>query len=321
MKILVCPLNWGLGHAARCVPIIRQLISEGNEVVIAADGLPNQFLHLEFPELRFLEAPTQNIRYSTGNSQIWAMLKSVPRIFYNIFQDHDWLRRLLKQEQFDRVISDNRFGCWNKKVFSIYITHQLMVKMPPVLKFMEPVIWRLHRFFIHHYDECWIPDLEGDENFSGDLSHRYPLPDNAHFIGILSRFQPLQNIIPNFDYETVIVLSGPEPQRSIFEKKMTEKFSIDTAKSLMIQGLPQQKQTTTQIGNLTKVSHLPTQEMVSFLKGAKKIIARSGYSTIMDLQTLDCLSKAILVPTPGQTEQIYLAELHKKRRNIENLQV
>ncbi len=102
---------------------------------------------------------------------------------------------------------------------------------------------------------------------------------------------------------------------------MTEKFSIDTAKSLMIQGLPQQKQTTTQIGNLTKVSHLPTQEMVSFLKGAKKIIARSGYSTIMDLQTLDCLSKAILVPTPGQTEQIYLAELHKKRRNIENLQV
>ncbi|MBP7369139.1 MAG: hypothetical protein KA976_05375 [Paludibacteraceae bacterium] len=319
MKILVCPLNWGLGHAARCVPIIRQLISEGNEVVIAADGFPLQFLQLEFPELRLLEAPSQIVRYSKGNSQVGAMIKSIPRFFGNILQDHYWLRRLLKQEQFDRVISDNRFGCWNKRTYSIYITHQLMIKMPPALKFMESVIWRLHRFFIHHYDECWIPDLEGEENFSGDLSHRYPLPHNAHFIGIRSRFQSLQNIIPNFDYETVMVLSGPEPQRSIFEEQLTEKFSKDTAKSLIIQGLPRQKQAITKIGNLTKVSHLSTQEMASFLKGAKKIIARSGYSTIMDLQTLDCLNKAILVPTPGQTEQIYLAELHKKHRNIENL--
>jgi len=196
-----------------------------------------------------------------------------------------------------------------------------MVKMPPELRLLEPIVWRLHRFFIHRYNECWIPDLAGNENFSGDLSHRYPLPDNAHFIGILSRFQQLKNIIPNYTYQTVMVLSGPEPQRTIFEEQLTEKFSKDAAKSLMIQGLPQKKQTSLQVGSLTKVSHLSTQEMASILTGAKKIIARSGYSTIMDLQTLDCLSKAILVPTPGQTEQIYLAELHKKRRNIENLQV
>jgi len=314
MKILVCPLNWGLGHAARCVPIIRQLITEGNDVVIAADGFPLKFLQLEFPELRFLKAPTQNVRYSTGNSQIWAMFKSIPRIFGNIFQDHCWLHRLLKQEHFDRIISDNRFGCWSKRTYCIYITHQLMVKMPPELRLLEPIVWRLHRFFIHRYDECWIPDLAGDENFSGDLAHRYPLPENAHFIGILSRFQQLKNIIPNYTYETVMVLSGPEPQRTIFEKQLTEKFSKDTVKSLMIQGLPQEKQTSVQVGNLTKVSHLSTQEMASLLAGAKKIIARSGYSTIMDLQILNCLDKAILIPTPGQTEQIYLAELHKKRR-------
>jgi len=214
----------------------------------------------------------------------------------------------LKAEHFDMIISDNRFGLWNKNVHSVYITHQLMIKMPQGLKFLEPIVWRFHRFFILKYDECWIPDYEGEKNLSGDLAHKYPLPKNAKFIGSLSRFSLLKNIVPKNEYQTVAVLSGVEPQRSIFEKELIKRLENCAEKTLIVQGKPQKEKQIQTIQNLTIVSHLETSELASVLLGAKQIISRSGYSTIMDLDALNCLHKAELIPTPGQTEQEYLAE-------------
>lgn len=314
MKILICPLNWGLGHATRCIPVIKQLIQEGHEVVIAADGYPLHLLRETFSEIRFIESTSYKIRYSAGKSQLTAMFKSIPKILIGTIKEHYWLKQLNKQEQFDQIISDNRFGLWNKNIHSIYITHQLMIKMPLVLKFMEPLVWLGHRFFIHRYNECWVPDDAGENNLSGDLSHRYTLPRNVRFIGPLSRFSALNTRTTNLkSYDTVILISGPEPQRTLFEKQMIERFSPSTKEVLIVQGLPGQITTQAVSDSLKRIPHLTTEVMAFYLLQAKIIICRSGYSTIMDLVALGCLDKAILIPTPGQTEQEYLAHYLYKR--------
>lgn len=307
-KVLVCPLNWGLGHATRCVPIIHQLIEQGYQIVIASDGYPLQFLKQEFPHLSFIESASYPVSYSSGKSQIWAMLRSSPKILKAIYREHQWLKKLVERESYDMVISDNRFGLWNKNIKSVYITHQLMVKMPKGLKFLEPVVWRFHRFFITRYNECWIPDTNDKHNLSGDLSHKYKLPRNAKFIGALSRFRLLKDICPDFEYETIAVISGLEPQRTLFEKDLIVRFKETKEKALIVQGQPQEKKIEQKAGNLTIISHLDSDELAFCLLGAKKIICRSGYSTIMDLSALNCLHKTEFIPTPGQTEQEYLAE-------------
>lgn len=306
MKVLVCPLNWGLGHATRCVPIIRQQMADGHEPVLVSDGFPLQFLRQEFPTLRFIEFPSYSIKYSKSNSQIAAMLCSFPAIFKGIINEYCWLNALLKNEHFDQIISDNRFGMWNKSVHSVYVTHQLMVKMPRSLKLLEPLVHQIHKLFINRYDECWIPDLDENGGLSGDLAHKYSLPRNASFIGTLSRFQVMENTEPNVDYEVVAVVSGIEPQRTIFEDKLILRYKNKSEKTLIVQGQPQVEKNEKQIGNVTLVSHLSDSNLAAYLLGAKKIICRSGYSSIMDLDALKCLHKAELIPTPGQTEQEYL---------------
>jgi len=306
MKILICPLNWGLGHATRCVPIIRQLLADGHEPVVVSDGLPLELLKQQFPTLRYIEYPSYPVYYGAGKSQLGAMLFHLPDILKGILNEHLWLRDLLRSEHFDQVISDNRFGMWNKNVHTVYITHQLMVKMPSKLKFLESLVHAIHLKFIKRYDECWIPDIQENGGFSGDLSHKYPLPPNAFFIGTLSRFNGMQDTLPNARYEVVAVVSGPEPQRTLFENDLINRFNKGEQHVLVISGQPHSIQKESRIGNIRLVSHLNDSKMASVLLGADCIIARSGYSTIMDLAALGCLHKAEFIPTPGQTEQEYL---------------
>jgi predicted glycosyltransferase len=310
MKVLVCPLNWGLGHATRCVPVIRKLMAEGHEPVVVADGYPLTFLQQEFPSLRFIEFPSYSVYYAAGKSQVGAMIFNIPNIIRGIVWEHIWLRNLLLNEHFDQVISDNRFGMWNKRVHSIYMTHQLMVKMPVNLKFLEPLVHWIHSVFISRYDECWIPDRDENSGLSGDLSHKYPLPRNARFIGTLSRFRGMESMQPNTDFDIVAVVSGLEPQRTIFETCLILNYKNRPEKILIVRGQPQIQKNERTIGNITLVPHLSDSELAAVLLGSKKIICRSGYSSIMDLDALNCLQKAYLIPTPGQTEQEYLYTIH-----------
>ena len=312
-KILICPLNWGLGHASRCVPIIREELNIGNEVVIATDGFPLTFLQQQFPNLRTIEFPSYQVKYSKRSSQFWAMLRFLPKLYFGINHEKKRLEHLLQQEHFDVVISDNRFGLRNKNAHSVYITHQIMVKMPKILHFLEPIGYLLHKNMIEKFDECWIPDFEENGGLSGDLSHKYSLTKNAKFIGTLSRFSELKNISSNPEFETVVIISGIEPQRTIFEKSMIEKFQHSENKILIIQGLPTEENYPKNIGKITLLPHINDDKLASFLMGCSKIICRAGYSTIMDLSVLGCLKKAVFYPTPGQTEQEYLAEYHSKK--------
>ncbi|GHT17094.1 glycosyl transferase [Bacteroidia bacterium] len=314
MTVLICPLDWGLGHATRCVPIINNFIRQGDKVVIAASNLPMAFLKNEFPQLQFEYLPSYNVTYSKGKSQTGAMLRNIPKILSGIYAEHRWLKNFLQKNKIDTVVSDNRFGLWSKQAHCIYMTHQLMIKMPENLHFMEKLLWRIHRFFINRYNECWIPDVENSTvNFAGDLAHKFPLPQNAKFIGVLSRFSHLAGIQPNTSFSVVCIVSGVEPQRSIFEIFLLETFKNSTQKILMIQGKPQKKNQKTVNGNITVVSHLETKTLASYLVGTQHIICRSGYSTIMDLVALNCLKKAQFFPTPGQTEQEYLAKYHNNQ--------
>ncbi|MDR0872898.1 MAG: hypothetical protein LBN27_05440 [Prevotellaceae bacterium] len=319
-KILVCPLNWGLGHATRCVPLIRHFLADGKEVVIAADGYPLSFLREEFPELTFIEFPSYHITYSKNNSQVWAMLLSLPNVVAGIFREHRQLKKIVAEHRIDCVLSDNRFGLWHKGVHSIYMTHQLMIKMPCGLRFFEPFAWLIHRFFINKYDVCLVPDVQGKGAWAGDLTHKYPLPRNARFIGILSRFLGGENVTRfwkrvTFEIpEVLAVISGIEPQRSIFEKILIEEFLQKEYNSLIVRGLPSKEKTEKQIGNAKIVSHLSSEEMEFYLRNTPTVICRSGYSSIMDLAAIG--RTAILVPTPGQTEQEYLAEYLSKEKGF-----
>ena len=316
-RVLVAPLNWGLGHATRCVPIIRELLSQKCEVVIAADGYPLRFLRQEFPHLEWVEFKGLQVEYSDGQSQVGAMLRQLPQFLRDILREHKELKKIVERYDIDVVVSDNRFGLWCKSVHSVYMTHQLMVKMPRGLQWMEWAVWRFHRWFIKHYDECWVPDIEGEGNLSGDLSHKYPLLKNTRFIGPLSRFSTipikLEDVRVEAEaldlkerYDVVAVISGPEPHRTNLEKQITD----NSRQSLLIvQGLPADDLRLAEHKyGVDYIPHLPTELLQWYMQEAEEIICRSGYSSIMDLYTIG--RKAHLIPTPGQTEQIYLAEIH-----------
>lgn len=310
MKVLIAPLNWGLGHATRCVPIVRHHLSAGDEVVLAGDGISGQWLHRYFPDLRFLPLPQLQLRYSASDSQVFAMLRSLPKLMLWAWRDHRALSELLALEHFDRIISDNRFGFYSSEVHSIYITHQLMIKMPPALRFLETAAHRLHLSVIRRYAECYIPDYEDSEKcLSGDLSHRYPLPKNAKFIGPLSRFMLTEEDKSLPDHTHLAILSGLEPQRTLLEQSLIEQYLKQDAPLIIVRGLPDKPYCKIRRGRITLVPYMNDSDLKAAILRADKVLCRSGYSTIMDLKALQALQKAKFYPTPGQTEQEYLAQL------------
>jgi predicted glycosyltransferase len=309
LRIMVCPLDWGIGHATRCVPIIRMLREQKHEVIIAADGAPFNFLKGIFPDFEIVRLPGKRISYPRGKNMILKMMLQSPAIIWNIFREHQRIKKIARKYKADVIISDNRFGLWTKDVYSIYMTHQVMIKIPERMNWLEPLLYRIHNWFIKHYDECWIPDFPNEPNLSGDLSHKYPIPKNAKFIGLLSRFTAnRQPPTANFSIspDLLVLLSGPEPQRTIFEKIILNELQQHRGlHAVILQGLPGELSESFPIPGVAVLSHLPDSEISDLIKSARLIICRSGYSTLMDLATLG--RGAILVPTPGQTEQEYLA--------------
>lgn len=311
-RILVCPLDWGLGHATRCIPIIQLLLQKNTEVLIGGNGSSLALLKKEFPELVFIDLPGYDIQYANGSLALKLFL-STPKIFTAIKREHDQLEKIIREKKIDLVISDNRFGLWNKQVITIFITHQLMIKAP----IGERLLYRINRYYIRKFSECWIPDLAGTPNLSGDLSHPYPLPSNAFYIGPLSRFSLLKKIRtePAFSlkdsYHVLVIISGPEPQRQLFENIILKQALSIPLNFLIVRGVTQIKQTIETRKNLDIVSHLPAVEMQEAILSSAVIVSRSGYSTIMDLSALK--KKAIFIPTPGQTEQEYLAQQCMKK--------
>lgn len=320
MRILICPLNWGLGHASRDALIIKKLLDAGHEVILAGEGMPLNFLETEFPELKSIHLPS-SIRI-TYFKHLPAWLKIFilsPFLLYSFIIERYRLKKIVRKIRPNVIISDNRYGLWSENVKSILITHQCSIKFPGFMKFLEYPAALFIRLLIEGFDHCWIPDYPGPQNLSGDLSHRFPPPSNASYIGPISRFSmpTMPTEMANQtgqtyraeklpDADLLILLSGPEPQRTRLEKTVLKQVHTLPFKTIILQGLPG-KYETVKIGPYhTMISHLPSRELKGLIQKARFIICRSGYSSIMDLAELK--KKALIIPTPGQTEQEYLAD-------------
>ncbi len=306
-NVLVCPLDWGLGHATRCIPVINELLNQNANVLIAGDGDGLELLKKEFPQLTFLFLKGYRAKYQSGNMAL-AMLKQLPRFLATIVREYFQIKKIIRQHNIDIVISDNRYGLWNKKIKSVFITHQVNIQTPQHLKITKPIINGINRFFINQFFECWIPDTEGENNLSGKLSDASEIKIPVYKIGLLSRFASLTLL--NYKPQTtnnklLCILSGPEPQRTIFEGMLIEQLQKLNISVLIIRGRPNDNQELKSKFLIEFKNHASAHEMFQHITNAEIVIARAGYSTIMDLATLG--KKAILIPTPGQTEQEYLA--------------
>jgi uncharacterized protein (TIGR00661 family) len=305
--ILVCPLDWGLGHATRCVPIVRQFLAEGHRVIIGADKNSKAFLQHEFPELKTITIPGYEVEYGKKGSSLKLFFESVK--FYNfIKKEKQLLDELLQKHQIDMIVSDNRYGLYSNKVESIIITHQLFPKALIGERTAHKKIAQL----LDNFDEVWIPDNEGENNLSGELSHLKPFEQKHEFIGPLSRFvQPTKTF--EIEFDVCAIISGPEPQRTIFEELILQQIEKHQLKAVVVSGKPSSSISSTQHSTLL-FNHLPTEQLQEYILKSKLVVCRSGYSSIMDLTVLG--KKAILVPTPGQTEQEYLAEYHNTKEQF-----
>lgn len=302
-KILVAPLDWGLGHATRNISIIRALLANGYKVVIGAENPQASLLQTEFPTLQILPLKGYRVRYSKSKwGLLFKLLQQLPRLHKFIKEEHDWLTTLIKEHKIDLVISDNRFGLHTKKIPCIFITHQLTVKAP--FAWVEKMLQRINYQYINQFNCCWVPDVAGPENVAGILSHPVKLPlTKVQYIGLLSRFHG-QPETKQYDY--CILLSGPEPQRTILEEKILKGFVSLNKKILLVRGKPGSSEVLKVAANVEIKNHLPTPELQRVLMQSEFIVCRSGYTSLMELLSLQ--KKMILIPTPGQTEQEYLAK-------------
>jgi uncharacterized protein (TIGR00661 family) len=307
-RVLFSPLNWGLGHAVRSIPILKELSASGFEIILAGNGFSLEFLRKEFPDWQYVVLPSFEMRYSSGKSQVISVLKAFPKIIAASWKEHRRLRQLVKEWNIDIVISDNRFGLFNKNCVSVYITHQLTIPMPVGFRFLTPVIRKLHRMIISNYTYCWIPDEPGVFNLSGNLSHNQTLPKNARFIGILSRFQrETFSIETEKQYDFLFILSGVEPQRTILEKKIISFFQENSScKAILVRGVSDEKESIKCVEQLTIINQASEKELKSLLETSEVVVCRSGYTGVMELASIN--KRAVLIPTPGQPEQEYLAE-------------
>jgi UDP-N-acetylglucosamine transferase subunit ALG13 len=303
-KILIAPLDWGLGHATRCIPIIRELIIMGCEVIVAGNNNTNTLIEKEFPELQYIYLKGYEISYSLKKWQLpWVILKQLPKILAAIQSEHKWLNSIIQQYNIDVIISDNRYGLYSTKIPSVFITHQLQIKVPQS-SILQWVVKKINTRFINKYDICWVPDYNQNP-LAGELSDCNGY-NNVEYIGNISRFRASLNEQVDTKYKILVLLSGPEPQRSILEDKLTKQLIPLKLKSLIIRGKPSNTDCRSLNQYIDVIDHLKATELEQVILESGIIICRSGYSTLMDLVKLN--KHAALVATPGQTEQEYLVE-------------
>jgi len=302
-RILIAPLDWGLGHASRCIPIARQLEAHGFEVILAASGRPLDLLMGEFPNRDFIKLESYNIHYPKSGNMAWSMISQSLKIWRGIRKENKILTQIIEDYKIDGVISDNRFGLYSKKVPCVFITHQLNIQSPILSQWIQNINFK----YIEKYDACWIPD-SNDHLLSGNLTNSNLPQINSHFVGCLSRFERLKK---TEELEILAVISGPEPQRTLFENILKKQLLASKKKALLVLGKTEDN-SEKQIENLKIVGHLKSSELNQAMMNADVVISRSGYSTVMDLAKLN--KKAIFVPTPGQTEQEYLATYYYDKK-------
>ena len=306
--ILITPLNWGLGHATRCIPIINALLQNNYTPIIASDGQALVLLKKEFPTLLALELPSYQIEYSKkGRNLKWNLLINAFKTSKAIKKEKKIIDKWIKQYNISALISDNRLGVYSNEIPSVYITHQLNVLSGNSTWFTS----KIHQKIIRKHTECWIPDFEEMPNLTGKLGHLSRTDLKLNYIGPLSRLQK-RNV--EIKYDLMIVLSGPEPQRGLLEEKLKKEAQNYSGQVVVVKGIVQKDQITEQVENVTYYNFMNSSQLEQAFNESEIILSRSGYTTIMDVAKLE--KKVFFIPTPGQCEQEYLAKKLNEDYNI-----
>lgn len=307
-RILICPLDWGLGHTTRCIPIIKYLLEANNVVFVACNEWQQKILKKEFTTIVFIPFTGYNINYSLSNNITLAIAKQIPKLLYAIKKEHRLIEQICSENKIDVVISDNRYGCYSTKIPSVFITHQTNIKSP----FLSGLINKINHRYINKYSQCWIPDFE-NQYLSGDLSITKGI-NNVFFINPLSRLQKSETTVDK-KYNLLFLLSGPEPLRTELENLIVRELNNTKINFYIVRGLTQNENNLEEINTKNYSNYCTSSELEALIQESEMVVCRSGYSSILDLYTLN--AKVFFVPTPGQTEQEYLAESFKEK-NIAN---
>jgi hypothetical protein len=309
--VFIAPLDWGLGHATRCVPLIQELICQDFHVIIGGSGLSGQWIRQEFPELEYLEIPSEVFTYSKYIPMplyIISLFKKLKRL---IKKEKHWLDNYLKNKKVDLIISDNRYGLHSKNIPSVIITHQLYLHLG-FFSWMQPIINRIIFSLLHPFDQIWVPDTETEPSLSGKLSHNSSIPLNVKYIGPLSRFMGKKSFSPSinsYKYKFAFVLSGPEPHRTMLEEECLQLISQLKEECVLIRGTKLHSKKIV-LSHLTIIDFADSETLFHYINQSEVIVSRAGYSSLMDWA---CLQKhSVIIPTPGQTEQEYLAWYHSR---------
>lgn len=298
--IFISPLDWGLGHASRCVPIIKELKNK-NKIIIGVTHLNDTFFDQYFPDLEKVNLPSYAISYSKRIPLWLKLLLQWPKINHTINTENKRLQKLIAEHKIDLVISDNRFGLYHKNVHSVLITHQLNLQTP----FSLGLANRVNRKFVGRFNEVWVPDYEDKRlRLSGRLSDSESSRIPVKYIGPKSALVGLAENPATEKNDVLILLSGPEPQRTLLENMLVKKLRTFKGKLVLVRGSASQFKN--EVGNMRVVNYAYTNELRDMIVNSETVVCRSGYSTLMDLHLLQ-KKKIILIPTPGQTEQEYLA--------------
>ena len=309
MEIIYAVCSWGLGHSTRSLPIIRKLIDENNKITIISNGRSLELLKKELGEkAQYIDIPDYPLLLSENAKQF--MAKSViywPIFIKRIESGLVKLSQILKKKKYNLIISDARYDMYSKKIPSLFISHQMRIMNPLRIKIFESGSELFNLFFFKRFSAVIIPDYK-ENNLSGDLSHSLKKIDESrlHYIGALSDFKK-RNMKKDIDY--LISISGPEPQRTMLEKKLSEQAS-DLKGNIVITLGKTEVNSRIKTDNITTYSFLSKEKREELLNKSKIVISRSGYSTIMDLAIIN--TKALLIPTPGQVEQEYLSQYHRQ---------
>ncbi len=302
-NILVAPLNWGLGHATRCIPIIKALEAHNFNPIIASDGVALTLLKKEFPHLVSVELPPYDISYAEkGKNFKWKLLAQMPKMFKAVYSERKIVNQIIENHSIEGIISDNRLGVYSAKIPSIFMTHQLNVLSGKT----SWLTTKVHSKFISKFNQCWVPDNDSMSNLTGKLGHLKKPLKNLVYIGPLSRFEKRRKKIK---YDLMVILSGPEPQRTLLEQKIIKELEFYEGNVVFIKGVVEANQICSVIGSITFYNFMNSEQLENTFNQSEKVLCRSGYTTVMDLAKLG--KKAFFIPTPGQYEQEYLAEKYK----------
>ena len=304
MKIIYSLCSWGLGHATRGLPVIRRLIKDGHEVIVYTSGRSLELLKSELGSgARYIAATPYPSPYSDKIGFAFRFLKTAPKIMKLIKEETKDIAAIVRENKIDLIISDSRFGSYCKSVPSYLLFHQLRFIAPLRLAPAEMVTEYYNHYLQDKFEKIIVPDY-AENSLSGDLSHnlRYFKKEKVEYVGILSDFEKIET---DEDIDYLFSISGPEPTRTALEEKLLSQIHLLKGNIAVSLGKPG-KFTEEKLGNAVIYSFLEKKRRDELMNRAKMVVSRSGYTTVMDVAEID--KKAFFIPTPGQTEQIYLGK-------------